>query len=62
MSRAFVRDSDDAPQPLPERPVSPHPNFVTSRGLAAIEARVRELETQRQAARAAAEPTRRRAS
>jgi len=27
MSRAFVRDSDDDPQSLPERPVSPQPNF-----------------------------------
>jgi len=53
MSRAFVRNSDDEPQSLPERPVSPHPNFVTPRGLAAIEARVRELEAQRQAAREA---------
>jgi len=35
MSRAFVRDSDDDPQSLPERPVSPQPNFVTARGLAA---------------------------
>ena len=51
MSRAFVRNSDEDPQSLRERPVSPHPNFVTARGLAAIEAPVRELETQRQAAR-----------
>jgi transcription elongation GreA/GreB family factor len=50
MSRAFVRESDADPA-LPERPISPHPNFVTRRGLAAIEARVRELEAQRQAAR-----------
>jgi transcription elongation GreA/GreB family factor len=52
MSRAFVRESDADPGPLPDRPISPHPNFVTTRGLAAIEARVRELEAQRQAARA----------
>ena len=51
MSRAFVRESDADPGPLPDRPVSPHPNFVTRRGLAAIEARVRELEVERQAAR-----------
>lgn len=53
MSRAFVRDSDDEPQSLPERSLSEHPNLVTPRGLAAIEAQVRELEAQRQAARAA---------
>jgi transcription elongation GreA/GreB family factor len=51
MSRAFVRESDTDPAALPERAVSPHPNFVTPRGLKAIEARVRELEAQRQAAR-----------
>jgi transcription elongation GreA/GreB family factor len=53
MSRAFVRESDQDSGPLPELPVSPHPNFVTPRGLAAIETRVRELEAQRQDARAA---------
>jgi transcription elongation GreA/GreB family factor len=52
MSRAFVRESDADPGSLPERPVSEHPNFVTPRGLALIEAQVRELEAQRQAARA----------
>ena len=51
MSRAFVRESDgDAPS-LPERAISPHPNLVTPRGLKAIEARLRELEAERQAAR-----------
>lgn len=52
VSRAFVRESDVDPAALPERVVSPHPNFVTPRGLAAIEARMRELEIERQAARA----------
>src|ERR1700733_12633797 len=52
MSRAFVRESDQDGAELPERPVSPHPNFVTPRGLAAIEAQLRSLESQRQAARA----------
>jgi len=53
MSRAFVKESDGAADNLPERPLSTHPNFVTARGLSAIEAQVRELEAQRQAARAA---------
>jgi hypothetical protein len=44
MSRAFVRNSDADPEPLPDRPISPHPNFVTRHGRAAIEARVRELD------------------
>lgn len=37
MSRAFVNE-DNFIQELPERPVSPHVNYVTPRGLAAIEA------------------------
>jgi transcription elongation GreA/GreB family factor len=52
MSRAFVRESDADPGSLPKRPVSAHPNFVTPRGLALIEAQARELAAQRQAARA----------
>jgi transcription elongation GreA/GreB family factor len=50
MSRAFVKESDDAFEPPPERPVSNHPNLVTPHGLALIE---REL-AQVQAAHAAA--------
>jgi transcription elongation GreA/GreB family factor len=53
MSRAFVRESDADAGELPERTVSPHPNFVTPRGLAVIETRVRELSAELQAARAA---------
>jgi transcription elongation GreA/GreB family factor len=52
MSRAFTRESDD-PAPLPERAISSHPNLVTARGLAAIEAQIRALESERQAAPAA---------
>ena len=39
MSRAFVKEQDDAdaPEDLPERPVSPHPNAVTPRGLRLID-------------------------
>ncbi|HEX4387900.1 MAG TPA: GreA/GreB family elongation factor [Steroidobacteraceae bacterium] len=54
MSRAFVREGDGS-DPLPERAVSPHPNLVTPRGLAGLESRVRELEGERAAARAAAD-------
>jgi transcription elongation GreA/GreB family factor len=53
MSRAFVKESDGDADNLPERALSTHPNFVTARGLSAIEAQVRQLEAQRQAARAA---------
>jgi transcription elongation GreA/GreB family factor len=53
MSRAFVKDSEQDVDPLPERAISVHPNLVTARGLALIEARVRELEAERSVARAA---------
>ena len=45
MSRAFVKDSDDdmVAGELPERPLAPHPNYVTPRGLERLQARVREL-------------------
>jgi hypothetical protein len=35
MSRAFVKDADDKADNLPDRPISPHRNFVTEVGLAA---------------------------
>ncbi|MDQ2859447.1 MAG: GreA/GreB family elongation factor [Pseudomonadota bacterium] len=51
MSRAFVKEMDDAPPPPPlERPVSLAPNFVTPRGAALIEAAVAALEGQLAAA------------
>jgi transcription elongation GreA/GreB family factor len=39
MSRAFVKEDDQATAPitLPDRPISPHPNLVTARGLRGIE-------------------------
>jgi transcription elongation GreA/GreB family factor len=51
MSRAFVRESDQDAEPLPERVVSPHPNLVTSAGLKQIEEQIRELEGARRTAR-----------
>ncbi|HEY0222937.1 MAG TPA: transcription elongation factor GreA [Pseudolabrys sp.] len=42
MSRAFVKETD-AVEPLPERPVSAHPNYVTAQGLASIEAELAQL-------------------
>jgi transcription elongation GreA/GreB family factor len=54
MSRAFVRDADaEVLDPLPDRPISPHPNFVTMAGHAKIEARLHELSAARDAALAA---------
>ena len=40
MSRAFVKEQDDVPEDLPERPVSTNPNFVTARGLSLIDAEI----------------------
>jgi transcription elongation factor GreB len=36
MSRAFVKDDDDGPEPSFNRPVSESPNYVTPRGLALL--------------------------
>src|SRR4051794_24537066 len=47
MSRAFTKEDDnEQPPPVPERPVSGAPNFVTPRGARLIEENVRQLETQ----------------
>ena len=50
MSRAFVREDDQAPEQLPERPVSLHPNFVTERGRDLIEGEVTKLRAEMSAA------------
>lgn len=46
MSRAFVKESDDdrVAGDLPERPLPPHVNYVTAKGLELLQARVRELD------------------
>jgi transcription elongation GreA/GreB family factor len=53
MSRAFVKESDgeDLLGDLPERPLSPHANLVTARGLALIEAEIERLRQSLAAAR-----------
>lgn len=45
MSRAFVKEDNDGADSdgLPERPVPAHANYVTARGLAQLQARVRDL-------------------
>lgn len=43
MSRAFVKeDSADAVEELPEKPISPHTNYVTPRGLRQLQERLAE--------------------
>ncbi len=51
MSRAFVNEDaqSEAQAELPERPQSPHPNYVTPQGLAALERRLAELVAERSA-------------
>lgn len=57
MSRAFVKepDGEEVFEELPDRPISPHPNLVTERGLALIEAEVARLLAERASAKAAGE-------
>lgn len=40
MSRAFVKEDAGGLDPLPDLPFSAHPNFVTPRGLAALQSRL----------------------
>ena len=48
MSRAFVKEQDnESLDELPERPQSPHPNYVTPTGLAALQAQLHALQEQR---------------
>src|SRR4051812_32918509 len=47
MSRAFVKENEDPVSELPERPQSPHPNFVTPRGLALLKQQLADLEDDR---------------
>ena len=51
MSRAFVKEGDGDLDPLPDLPISPQPNYVTPRGLAALQMRLlavqRDLQTLR---------------
>ena len=44
MSRAFVKEGDGSLDPLPDLPISPHPNHVTPTGLAALHQRLRDTQ------------------
>lgn len=57
MNKAFTKEDDGstAPQRLDDLPISPHPNYVTPRGLAQLEARAEALETEITRLRGAAE-------
>ena len=53
MSRAFVKEDDQAGAvPLPDRPISPHRNLVTRRGLRLIEDKIAQYQADLARARA----------
>lgn len=52
MSRAFVKEDGPDNTPLPDLPISSHPNFVTPSGLAALRARLAEAQARLMALRA----------
>jgi len=48
VSRAFVKEDEGTPDaPLPDRPLSEHPNHVTPAGLALLQSKRQELEASR---------------
>ncbi|MCV2869533.1 GreA/GreB family elongation factor [Defluviimonas sp. WL0002] len=46
MSRAFVKEDGPDNEPLPDLPISPHPNYVSPRGLAALRDRLTALQAE----------------
>ena len=50
MSRAFVKEDENDKTEFPDRPISPHRNFVTEAGLVAIEAALGRFEPAHRAA------------
>ena len=52
MSRAFVKEDGPDNAPLPDLPISPHPNLVTPRGLAQLRDRLAEAQALLQRLRA----------
>ena len=48
MSRAFTKESDDAGTELPERALSPHPNYVTPQGLQQLKSQLDAVEKERE--------------
>lgn len=55
MSRAFVKEDGPDNAPLPDLPVSPHPNHVTPRGLVQLQTRLAEAQARLVALRARAD-------
>jgi transcription elongation GreA/GreB family factor len=57
VSRAFVKETDEDFERLPDRPISAHQNLVTPEGLERIEATLARLREERARARAANDRT-----
>lgn len=55
MSRAFVKEDGPDNAPLPDLPISPHPNYVTLRGLRALQDRLAATQAELAALKARAE-------
>ncbi|PZR00673.1 MAG: transcription elongation factor [Cereibacter sphaeroides] len=55
MSRAFVKEGTGELDPLPDLPISPHPNYVTPRGLAQLQSRLAETQARLATLRSRAE-------
>lgn len=55
MSRAFVKEDGPDNAPLPDLPISPHPNYVTPRGLTDLQTRLAGAQTDLNRLRARAE-------
>ena len=55
MSRAFVKEDGPDNEPLPDLPISPHPNYVTPRGLRALQDRLAAAQAELAALKARAE-------
>jgi hypothetical protein len=53
MSRAFLKEDAQAPEALPDRRISPHPNDVTQEGLTHLEQMLNEAREAHAAALAA---------
>jgi transcription elongation GreA/GreB family factor len=47
VSRAFVKETDESFESLPDRPISPHQNLVTPEGLELVEAALTRLRQER---------------
>ncbi|MGH6931906.1 MAG: GreA/GreB family elongation factor [Dongiaceae bacterium] len=57
MSRAFVKEADgEQPDDVPERPQSPHPNYVTASGLQSLQRQYAKLQEERHKLNEGGEP------